>query len=145
MVTKCSKCGANIPDNAGFCPACGKPKGATSQQMQPMAQSPGAGLRGIADIVFSKFIIMLGICICLLLIWIGALITSIVGGTVTIGGTAVVAATGWGTTVNSIMNSIGFAGMGFLLLGGGMLNNKFDSIVRTGMLVAGGFLLARLI
>jgi len=132
MVTKCSKCGTDIPDNAGFCPACGTPKGAAPQQMQPMAQSPGAGLRGIADIVFSKFIIMLGVCICLLLVWIGALITSI-------------AVAGWGITVNSIMGSIGFAGMGFLLLGGGMLNNKFDPIVRTGMLVAGGFLLARVI
>jgi len=142
MVT-CKKCGANIPDNAAFCPGCGAPKPSeqpsapeTNQpapmpkpQRQPKPPSSSSGgLQGIADTIFSKMIIMLGICIGLLLAWIGKIITIFTSGTAYQAG--------------SVLVFTGLVGMGFVLLGGGLLNKNIDKTIKLGMIVAAGILIA---
>lgn len=149
-VSKCVKCGADIPDAAAFCPACGAPKAgeqkiaqpAQPQTMQPIPQprpSGASSLQGIVDFAFSKFIIMLGICIGALLAWIGTVLSAFWGTTVTAGGITV--STGSGATANTIMDSIGFGGIAVLLVGGGLFNKKIDQYIRAGMIVAGGLIL----
>jgi hypothetical protein len=127
-MVKCAKCGAEIPGEAGFCPGCGAPKPAEQPAPQPMQPVPkasgGDGLHGIADTVFSKVMIMLGICIGLLLAWIGKILTVFTSGTA--------------YSVGNVLVFTGLAGMGFVLLGGGFLNKGIDKYIRLGMIITGG-------
>lgn len=143
----CVKCGAKIPAGGKFCLECGTPAGTQQAPAAPVAAPPpvaqprssgASSLQGIADFVFSKFIIMLGICIGALLAWIGTILATFWGGTVTIGGWT---AGGEGATANTIMDAIGFGGIAILLLGGALLNKKIDQYVRAGMIIAGGLIL----
>ena len=146
----CTKCGAKLPAGGKFCLECGTPIGAQQAPVAvpaaappPVAQprpSGASSLQGIADFVFSKFIIMLGICIGALLAWIGTILATFWGGTVTAGGITI--STGPGLTANTIMGGMGFGGIAVLLLGGGLLNKKIDQYVRAGMIIAGGFMLS---
>ena len=131
MPVKCSKCGADIPEGATFCPACGSPV-STMQQQQPFTQQKAKpsgqdSIKGLADTVFSKFIIMLGVCIGVLIAWIGKILTTFYIGTA--------------ANAGNVLHSIGFAGVGLLLFGGGFLNKDIDKYVRMGMVIIGGFIL----
>lgn len=133
----CKKCGANIPDNAAFCPGCGaaKPEGKPSPELQPVAPAPaiktpkssGSGLQGLANTLFSKMFLMLGISIGLLLAWIGKILTVFTSGTV--------------SQVGNVLVFTGLVGMGFVLLGGGLLNKNLDKYIRLGMIVGSSILI----
>jgi hypothetical protein len=84
-------------------------------------------MAGLADTLFSKFMIMLGVSIGILLLWIGALLRNFAGGT--------------GSTINGIFSPTAFAGIGLLAFGGGFLNKKIDKYVRMGMIVIGGLMI----
>ena len=136
MADKCSKCGADLSKDAAFCPLCGASKEAEPVQPQPVVQprpvalppkpvkTGPSGLQGLADIIFSKLVIMLAVSIGVLLAWIGAIL---------------VAFTSY-TNVGSFLGTTGFTGMGLILVGGGFLNNKLDRYVRLGMIVIGGYI-----
>ena len=107
MSAKCNKCGAEIPDDAVFCPACGlaKPIEKTAPKPQPVVTAPpapkaeetttqqspqpapqsyarpvaprqpiGSNFEELANTLFSKFFIMLGLCIGTLLAFISGVI-----------------------------------------------------------------------
>lgn len=137
---KCNKCGANIPDKADFCPACGAPKAVAQPAAQPVAQPTqprpvvqkasavsknASPLEGLFHMVFSKTAIVLGIGIGILLLWIGVVIAIFASGS---------------SDIAMFLSSMGFAAMGFLLLGGGIWNNKINVYARLAMVLIGGFL-----
>ena len=134
-VSKCLNCGAEIPRTAEFCPSCGAPKGGTqaaaqpAQPMQPMQPAPMSmqkvsPLAGIFDMFFSKTGIILGVAIGILLAWIGVLILVF-------------------STENSdiatLLDSMGFAAISLMLIGGGVWNKKIDKFARLGMVLIGGY------
>ena len=140
-VVKCNKCGADIPEKAGFCPACGAPKAEAQSVAQPVAQpaqprsvAPKAlpvsknasPMEGLFNMVFSKTAIILGIGIGILLLWIGVVIAIFASGS---------------SDIALFLSSMGFAAMGFLLLGGGIWNNKINVYARLAMVLIGGFLI----
>jgi hypothetical protein len=144
IMVKCSKCGADIPDAAAFCPGCGTPKSAEqpapqatqAQTSQPSAQpapqprkSEGSGLQGLIDTLFSKLMIILGLFIGILVAWICRVIAQFV-------------TWGIGNQVLNLLNFTFMAGVGLLLLGGGLFNKNFDKYIRVGLIVAGGLILA---
>ena len=131
-VSKCVKCGANIPKGAGFCPACGAPKAEEpAPQPAPAAPAPQLAPKGLSSIleilntVFSDVIIFSMILLGLLLACIGGLI-------VTFSGLSQIALT---------LNVLGFVFMSIFLLMGGLVNKKFDNYVRFGMIVGGAIML----
>lgn len=141
MADKCSKCGADLSKDAAFCPLCGAPKEAAPVQPEPVAQPAPAqpqpvapppkpvktgpsGLQGLVDLMFSKMVIMLGVCIGVLLAWIGSIL---------------IAFSSYGTA-GSFLGTTGFTGMGLVLFGGGFLNKNIDKYVRLGMIVIGGYI-----
>jgi hypothetical protein len=145
---KCNNCGTLFPEEAAFCPECGAPKKqeqkkaqaqpATNQQPQTQPQpqpvrqmpkpAPGAQMKELADTFFSKFMIMLGVAIGILLLWIGALLRNFAGDA--------------GSTINGIFSPTAYAGIGLLTFGGGFLNKNIDKYVRMGMIIVGGLMLA---
>jgi len=125
-VSKCVKCGASLPPGAAFCPSCGTPK-AEEQPTTPVYHgSTGAGLNGLFDMIFSKTAIIIGIVIGILLAWISLLIMVFASGS---------------ANVAIILNSIGFIGIGLLLVGGGIFNNNIDKHVRLAMVLIGGYII----
>jgi len=132
---KCKKCGASIPDQAAFCPECGAPKqieekATQTQPVQPIPQprpETQASLANLANSVFSKLMIMIGVCIGILLAWIGVILRNFAGNT--------------GATINGILSPTAFAGIGLLLFGGGFLNKDIDKYIRMGMVIIGGFII----
>lgn len=133
-VIKCSKCGADIPDNAAFCPACGAPKGEVQQpkpvQPQPVRMATSSisrnssPLEGLFNMVFSKTAIIFAIAIGILFAWIGVLIMIFASGS---------------TNIAMFLSSMGFAAMGLFLLCGGIWNRKINAYTRIAMVLAGGF------
>ena len=131
-VSKCLNCGAEIPREAEFCPSYGAPKGGTqaaAQPLQPMQPAPMSmqkvsPLAGIFDMFFSKTGIILGVAIGILLAWIGVLILVF-------------------STENSdiatLLDSMGFAAISLMLIGGGVWNKKIDKFARLGMVLIGGY------
>ena len=135
-VSKCSKCGANIPGGATFCPSCGAPKAGEQPAPQPVQSQPvpvapsqpmGSSLQGLANTMFSTFMIVLGICIGTLLAFISLII-------ITYGG-------GGGAQAGFILNLLAFGGMSILMIGGGLLNYKLHPYVRAALIAAGGVVL----
>ena len=142
---KCKNCNTLIPDGAAFCPECGAPKvieekatqtqqkptqTTQTQPAQPIPQprpETQASLRNLANSVFSKTMIMIGVCIGILLAWIGALLFTIFGLS--------------GYQIYNILSATGFAGIGLLVFGGGFLNKDIDKYVRMGMVIVGGFII----
>jgi len=142
---KCKKCGTIIPDQATFCPQCGTPKEveekvtqpqsktaqpAQTQPVQPFSQprpETQASLANLANSVFSKLMIMLGVCIGILLAWIGVILRNFAGGA--------------GATIDGFLSPTAFAGIGLLVFGGGFLNKNIDKYVRMGMVIIGGFII----
>lgn len=132
---KCNKCGADIPDKAGFCPSCGAPKAVAQTVVQPAQPQPvvqrasavsknASPMEGLFHMVFSKTAIILGIGIGILLLWISVVIAIFASGS---------------SDIAFLLSSMGFAAMGFLLLGGGIWNNKINVYARLAMVLIGGF------
>jgi hypothetical protein len=149
MSFKCNKCGADIPDGASFCPSCGaskpfeQPAPMPTQPVtpppqpayQPPAQpkpkrSSGNGMQGIVDTFFSKQMIMIGLFVGILVAWISKVIGEFVN------------QFSLESDILNVMNYTFLAGAGIILLGGGILNNKFNNYIRVGLIVAGGVILA---
>jgi hypothetical protein len=134
-MVKCSKCGANIPDEAEFCPACGVKKSGEQQAQQPVYRSMKASnpknvspLEGIFDMVFSKTAIILVIALGILFAWIGTVIIIFASGS---------------ADIASLISSMGFAAMGLFLTAGGIWNSKIDKFVRLAMVLIGIFLVVQ--
>jgi hypothetical protein len=137
MAVKCSKCGADIPDKAAFCPACGAPKGEAQTTSQPVQRTPtpvtssamattSSPMEGFLNIVFSKTAIIIGIGIGILFGWIGVIIMIFAQES---------------SDIAMLLSSMGFAGMGFMLLCGGIWNKKINGYARLAMVLIGGFLI----
>lgn len=142
MAVKCSKCGADIPDNAAFCPSCGAQKPQNVQPSQPAPQPPTnrppqqtyssgggqskSGLEGFVKTIFSKMFIMLGVCIGVLIAWIGSIINLFAGQYANVG---------------SFLSGFGFLGAGLMMFGGGFLNHKIDKYIRLGLVLIGGYII----
>jgi hypothetical protein len=132
VVVKCNKCQANIPEGASFCPNCGAPKveqpiTQAYQPQQPTRKallSPGGSnpIKNIFDMIFSKTAMILGVFFGILLAWIGLVIM-------------IFASSSYKPA--ALIASIGFAGIGSLLIGGGIWNNKIDKFVRLAMVLIG--------
>ncbi len=128
-VSKCNKCGVNVPPGAAYCPACGAPKAEEKHKYQPVSHqhSPaGIGVTGLFDIIFSKTVIIIGIALGMLLAWISLLIVVFASGS---------------SNVAIVLNSIGFMAIGFLLVGGGIFNNNIEKYVRLAMVLIGGYII----
>jgi hypothetical protein len=128
MENKCAKCGANIPDGAGFCPNCGTPKQAAPQAAQPVqpmsVRSPNTSpLEGVFNIVFSKTAILIGIAIGILFVWISILIQTFTNS----------------ADIAVLINSIGFGALGLMLVSGGIWNKRIDKFARLGMVIIGAY------
>lgn len=133
VVVKCNKCKASLPDGASFCPSCGAPK-SVQQQTGPTYQPQQTNYRGsmysggmspfenVFYMLFSKTTVIIGVLIGILLAWISLVIT--------------IFTTGNGDLARLIA-SMGFAGIGFLLIGAGVWNNRIDRFVRLGMVLIG--------
>ncbi len=133
---KCIKCGANIPNNAAFCPACGAPKAEAQQMSQPVQSQPMqyksmnktvSPLEGIFNMFFSKTAIIIGIVLGILFAWIGVIIMIFASGS---------------TDVGLLLSSMGFAAIGLFILCGGIWNRKINAYARLAMVLIGGYLLA---
>ena len=124
-VSKCVKCGANIPDGAGFCPACGAPKAAAAQPAaQPVAQQPvGPGLGATVEKLCSTMLITIGILIGILLAFIGKMIITV------------------SPLATYYLIVFGLNGAGLAMLMGGLFNNTLNPHVRGGLATAGGIML----
>jgi hypothetical protein len=131
-MVKCIKCGVEIPDSASYCPNCGSPKSGEQRIPQPAYRSMKAlninnisPLEGIFNIIFSKTMIILVIAFGILLAWIGIVIRTFASGS---------------SNIAILLSSIGFAAMGFFLVGGGIWNSRVDKFVRLAMVLMGIFL-----
>jgi len=143
MSVNCNKCGAEIPDSAGFCPACGAPKTSTKTaaptpqptQTQPMpvskpvARSGGSGFSGMIDTFFSVKMMVIGFFIAVLIAWIARLANQFI--------------IGMAANVMNVLNITFLAGIGAIFLLGGVLNPKIDKYVRVGLIIAGALILAQ--
>lgn len=135
--TKCNNCGAKIPNEVQFCPSCGAPKGAgqsVSQQTQAAAKPMYTGvnsIQGLLNMVFSRKLIIFGVCLGILLIWIGMVI-----GNFSIG-YPYTDMNFYGPKFAATINSLGFAILAIALIGGGIQNRKIDKFVRMGMVFGG--------
>lgn len=120
MVQKCSKCGAELPEEAKFCLNCGaKISKALHVHNDPLHQ--------LIQLVFAKNLIIAAILLGMLFIWIGALIVPF--------STALA-----GMRAAQVLNSLGFFILGVFLIGGGIANDGFDKYIRLGMIVTGVYM-----
>ena len=133
-VSKCVKCGANIPEGAGFCPACGAPKAAEAAPApaapQPVAQpapvrSGGSGFSGFIKTIFSEMMLVIGFFIAILVAWILRLIGFF-----------------YAHIAINIMYLTVMAGLGGFLLCAGFLNKRFNVYVRAALIVSGAAIIA---
>jgi len=128
-MVKCSKCGAEIPDEAGFCPGCGAPKEQKQPVAQPMPPAPkkssGSGVKGLIYTVTSPMMLTIGLFIGILVAWIIRLV----------GQFFVHAAI-------NVVNLTFMTGIGGLLLFTGLLNDKYSKYIRVGLIVAGAVILS---
>lgn len=133
-VKTCIKCGAKIPAGAGFCPACGaqvveEQKVPKSEKTNVISKPIGSGQGGIQD--FLNFITSLRIMvICLFIAILVSWITKII--------------IQYQTTYSSaydalnVVNFTFMAGIGIILFLGGLINNKINMYLRTGLIITGG-------
>jgi len=141
-VGKCLKCGADIPDGAEFCPGCGAPKAAPVQPMQqPMYQQPpmksADPLKNLAETIFSTKFMMVFILIGILLVFIGMFIW-----TFGYPGEPATDADDYGILKPAaVITNLGFFAISTTLLCGGIVNNKLNSYVRLGLVLAGAWIL----
>ncbi len=135
-MVKCIKCGVEIPDSASFCPNCGSAKPEEQKVSQPVYRSMkkstfhSSPLEDIFNIVFSKTAITLVIAFGILFSWVGIIIMIFASGS---------------ADVSRLLISIGFSGMSFFLVGGGIWNTKIEKFVRFAMVLMGIFLVIQLL
>ncbi len=143
MSINCNKCGAAMPDDASFCPACGEPKPvvkpapAPKPQTQPMpvqkpvSKSAGTDFLGMIDTFFSVKMMVIGFFIAVLVAWIARLVNQfMMPGTMA-------------ADVLNVLNITFMAGIGAILFLGGFLNTRLDKYMRVGLLIAGALILAQ--
>jgi len=154
MSFKCNKCGAELPDNASFCPSCGaakpveqtnvfeQPKPVEQPAPQPTYKAPppprpkpvkpsGAGIQGLIDTFFTTKMIVIGFFIAVLIAWIARVINQFML---------------LGTAASNALNIVNFtfmAGIGTMFLLCGVLNTKIDKYLRVGLIIAGALILAQ--
>ena len=121
MADKCSKCGNEISPDAKFCLNCGKKVVKESNSINEPAHQ-------LFQSLFSKNIIVAAILFGILFIWIGVVIS-----------TYSTDATGWRAA--QTLNSLGFSLAGVFLIGGGIINDKMDKLIRVGMIVIGVYMI----
>lgn len=146
----CKKCGANIPDNAAFCPGCGAPRPAeqpaqkpaeqSAPKQQPVAPAPApkpkppktssSGAQGFIDFAFKPMMLIIGIFVGVLVAWISRILAQIF------------AANTLANDIGTILNFTFMTGVGGLLLCAGFLNTKYNSHIRIALVVAGAIILA---
>ena len=135
-VSKCIRCGANIPPGAAFCPSCGAPKAVeqpTTQQAQPVYYPTQTGsIENVFDTFFSTKLIVLGVLFGLLIVWIGNILFTFIFPPTTVDYT--------GIRVATFLNAFGLFVMGSFLIGGGISNKILDKFVRLGMIIGGAWL-----
>ncbi len=127
---KCAKCGANIPEKAAFCPACGAPK--VEEQPQPKASAPtpksepqpSKSIPELINSIFTEPNMFIMIPLGILIACIGGLIY-LFSGSVT------------GLRAGMIVNVFGCLLIGMFLLMGGITIKNYDKFVRLGMIVGG--------
>jgi RNA polymerase subunit RPABC4/transcription elongation factor Spt4 len=135
--TKCNNCGAKIPAEAQFCPGCGIPKAGGQPVSNPvqarpiaptasMMQRGSSPMEGLFYMVFSKTALIIAVGIGILLAWIGLLIAIFSTGN---------------SDIAMFLNSTGFAGMGLMLICGGIWNHKINRYVRAGLVIIGGIVI----
>ena len=143
-INKCLKCGADIPEGAGFCPSCGAPKGAqaavqASQQGQPqMKQTPSSqqpmpapmkppktsmGLGPTVESLLTTTFVSIFVLIGILLAFIGKIVAQ------------------WSGTATYYLTVLGLNGAGAALLFGGFFNKNMNPNMRAGMITAGGIMI----
>ena len=150
VVSKCKKCGAEIPGEAAFCPACGAPKPSElppepapksqpepqpvpqpAQPVQPkLKKSSGTGFQVLIDTFLSMKMMILVILIGVLVAWIALIVDQFYPSTANV------------DRIMTILNFTFMAGVGGILLFGGLLNNKFDKYIKVALIIAGGLILA---
>lgn len=124
MNGKCVKCGADFPEEANFCPSCGAKRVAAAQYAPQQTQT-----YGIFGMLFSKNLIIAGVCFGILFAWIASVIFT------------------FGTTSQDaikaamVIGNIGFAALSLFLIGGGIFNKEIDKYVRVGMVVMGAYII----
>ena len=131
-ISKCVKCGADIPEEAAFCPSCGAPKAAEPAPQlttapQPATKEPSS-IPDMLNSLFSETIIYVMILLGILIASIGGLMF-IFAGDLTV------------YRIGIILNILGFLFMGVFLLMGGIVNKNFDNYVRFGMTVGGAIMI----
>ena len=132
-ISKCVKCGADIPEEAAFCPSCGAPKAtepapqSTAAAPQPATKEPSS-IPDMLNSLFSETNIYVMILLGILIASIGGLMF-IFAGDLTV------------YRIGIILNILGFLFMGVFLLMGGIVNKNFDNYVRFGMTVGGAIMI----
>ncbi|KYK20792.1 hypothetical protein AYK24_03650 [Thermoplasmatales archaeon SG8-52-4] len=136
-VKKCIKCDARIPAGAGFCPACGAPveenQKTPKSKPTPVESKPirsgQNGLQDIIKLITSQKIMVLCFVLAILIAWITRIINQYQP-----------SYSDSFTAVN-IINFTFMAGIGGLLLLGGLINNKINIYLRGALIITGGIFL----
>lgn len=138
MVSKCTKCGTDIPDGAAFCPNCGVPKASVQQtpppqQYQSNQNVGGNSMEDMAKTLFSRKFLIIGLTLGVLLLIIASFMIEFTEPAV------------WEDNhvehFAAVLRTISYSGMGLLLICVGLLNETFNKYYRLGMIIAGGLIL----
>lgn len=130
---KCANCGANIPDKAAFCPACGAPKQEKQPEPQQAAstpkpvQQPSKSIPELVESIFTETNMFIMIPLGVLIACIGGLINFYGGFNY--------------STAGIIVNVLGVLFIGMFLLMGGITIKHYDKFIRLGMIVGGAIML----
>ena len=130
---KCNNCGANIPDKAAFCPACGAPKAEAQPEQQPaqtpnpVQKQPSKSIPELVESIFTETNMFIMIPLGVLLACIGGLINFYGGFNY--------------ATAGIIVNVLGVLFIAMSLLMGGIAIKNYDKYVRLGMIVGGAIML----
>lgn len=138
---KCVKCGANIPNGARFCPACGAPKAEEQPAPQPEQPQQSASkpapkpepkvsksIPELIDSIFSETNMFVMIFLGILIACIGGLIFTFGGSITTI-------------RIGTIINVLGCLIIGLFLLIGGISIKSYEKFVKLGMILGGAIMI----
>ncbi len=127
---KCAKCGADIPEKAAFCPACGAPKEEKQPEPKPQAPKsepqPSKSIPELVNSIFTETNMFIMIPIGVLIACIGGLINLYGGFNY--------------STAGLIVNVLGCLFIGMFLLMGGITIKHYDKFVRLGMILGGAIM-----
>lgn len=131
---KCVKCGANIPEEARFCPACGAPKAEEKPKQTTSAPAPKSepkvskSILELIESIFSEKNMFIMIFLGLILACIGGLIFTFAGNLTSI-------------RIGTIINVLGCLFIGVFLLIGGISIKSYEKFVRLGMILGGAIMI----